>query len=236
MRDTIPERDEFWPAFLRGALATLPLQIATIPFGLIFGVIAVEAGLDLAQVAGFGAIVMAGASSLVALNLLAEQAPALAVIGLSALVNLRMAMYSAALVPHWQGAGRWPRLLAGYVLNDQSFTVAIRAYEAGREPTLSGRLGRFFGAGACCIPIWTVATLVGAVAGRAIPPEWGVDIAVPILFVAISAPMIRTPAHLAACTAAVALGGAFSGLPHGFGVLLAALAGIGAGMAVRRLA
>jgi len=224
----------FWPAFRAGAWATLPLQLATVPVGVIFGVIAVEAGLDLAQVIGFAAIVMAGASSLVALELLSEQAPALVVVGLSALVNLRMAMYSAALVPHWQGAGARARLLAGYVLNDQSFAVAIRAYEEGRTPTLPERLGLFFGSGACCIPIWTAATIVGALAGQAIPASWGVEIAVPMLFLALPAVMIRTPAHMIACAVAMAVAVAAAGLPNGLGVIPAAAAGIAAGMAARR--
>lgn len=234
MHDLAPLPPSPFRAFWGGALGVLPVQVATVPFGLIFGVLADQAGLDLAQTFGFAAIVMAGASSLVALQLLQEQAPALLIIVAGALVNLRMAMYSAALVPHWQGAGRVPRLLAGYFLNDQTFALSIRTYEEGRYPGLRDRIAYFFGTGAVCIPIWTTSVMAGAVLGQTIPTSWGLDTAVAILFIALFAPMIRTPSHMIAATVAIGSGLMATSLPQGVGVIVASLAGIGAGMLASR--
>ena len=82
-----------------------------VPFGMIFGVLASEAGWTLAQTPAMSVLVIAGASQFTALQLLHEQAPLLIVIATSLAVNLRMAMYrprsppiSAAAPP---GSGRW---------------------------------------------------------------------------------------------------------------------------------
>ncbi len=222
-------------AFWRGFVAALPLQLATLPFGLIFGIVAVETGLDPSQIAGFALIVLAGASSLVAMELIQEQAPALIVIAAGAMVNLRMAMYSAALVPHWQGAGWRPRLAAGYMLNDQTYTISLKAYQEGRLPSLPERIAYFFGSGCCTIPGWCLPVVVGVALGTQIPPEWGLEMAAPALFLALAAPLIRTPAHMVAFTVAMAAALPAAALPQGVGVIAASIVGIGAGMTARRV-
>ena len=235
MRKIRPETSSARSAFWQGFLATLPLQLATLPFGLIFGIVAVETGLDPGQIFGITVIVVAGASSLVAMELIQDQAPAVLVILTSALVNLRMAMYSAALVPHWQGAGWRPRLAAGYFLNDQTYAVSVRAYESGQLPDLRARISYFFGCGLCGIPCWTATVYAGVLLGQSVPESWGLEMAAPALFLAIAAPMVRTPAHgaaLAVSMGAMALAG---GLPQGVDVVFASAAGIAAGMAVARL-
>lgn len=220
--------------FLHGLLAVLPLQVATIPFGLIFGVLAREAGLDFAQLMGMAAAVMAGASTVVALQLLGEQAPALLIVVSSAVVNLRMAMYSAALVPHWKGAGPFARGFAGYALTDQVFAVSIAAYEKGETPTLPEKIAYFFGTAAGCLPAWIFGCVAGYVAGAAIPESWGITMAMPLIFLAMSAAMVRTPAHLIAMTAASLAGLALAGMPNGTGLIPATFIGIAAGMLARR--
>lgn len=230
-----PRKLGWWRPFWRGFLATLPLQIATLPFAVVFGVLAVEAGLDFAQIMGFVLIVVAGASSFVALELLQEQGSALLIILTSALVNLRMVMYSAGLTPHWSGAGPGARLAAGYFLNDQTYAVSVNAYQAGEMPILSDRIAYFFGSGCCCIPIWTAMVMIGVFLGNQIPSGWGEDMAVPALFLALSAPMVRTPAHMIAMLSAIAAALLLSALPQGVAVIGAAFAGIAAGMGFQRL-
>lgn len=235
MRDFGDDRSGTRRAFWQGFVATLPLQLATLPFGMLFGIVAVETGLDAGQIAGFTLIVMAGASSLVAMELIQDQVPALLVILTGAVVNLRMAIYSAALVPHWEGAGGWSRFAAGYFLNDQTYAVPLRAYEAGALRSLRERLAYFFGSGCCCIPCWSFTVLMGVVLGARVPDSWGLEMATPALFLALAAPMVRTPAHAVAM--AVSMGAALmvGGLPKGLDVIVAAGLGIVAGCTVMRL-
>ena len=59
--------------------------------------VAAEAGWGLAETMGMTVMVIAGASQFTALQLLSEHAPLVIVIATALAVNLRMAMYSAAL-------------------------------------------------------------------------------------------------------------------------------------------
>ncbi|MTH62868.1 AzlC family ABC transporter permease [Paracoccus shanxieyensis] len=213
-----------------GMIQSLPFLLVLMPFGMLFGVVASEAGLNLPQVLGFAILVLAGASQFTAVQLLSEHTPAIIVIASALAVNLRMAMYSASLVP-WLGAAS-PRAkgLLAYVLIDQTYAQSIRFYETNPNLRLDQRLAYFFGAAiSCCIP-WAIACALGFTLGRAIPESWALDFALPITFLAMVAPMLRTPAHIAAALVSILCSLAFSGLPSGMGVLLAAPIAMAAGV------
>ena len=220
-------------AFRRGVRAGLPFLIVVGPFGLLFGVVATEAGLDLAATMGMSVLIVAGAAQFTALQLMVDQAPTLIVILTALAVNLRMAMYSAALTPHLGAAPLKVRALAAYLLTDQTFAAALAAYER-RETTLGEKLAFFFGSAAPVVPVWYGATLVGALLGQSIPPDYALDFAVPITFLAIVAPMVRTLAHLVAATVSVAGALAFGWVPYSGGLLIAALLAMLAGAEVER--
>jgi len=204
--------------------------VATIPFAMIFGALAVETGLDLTQIMSMTMIVVAGASQLVALNMLAEQAPPLLIVLTAAVVNLRMAMYSAAIAAHWRGVGPRPRLLAAWFLNDQSFALSIRRYQDRPEMTPAERSGFFFGTGACTLSFWIASTLIGALVGARLPAEWPLEFAVPIVFISISAPMLRGRPNLAAALVAAVLAVVLRDLPHSLGLIAGSVTGIAVGV------
>ncbi|MFT4014852.1 MAG: AzlC family ABC transporter permease [Paracoccus sp. (in: a-proteobacteria)] len=222
--------------FRHGLIQALPFLLVLAPFGLLFGVVSGEAGLDLGQVMGFSVLVLAGASQFTAVQLLSDHAPTLVVILSALAVNLRMAMYSASLVP-WLGNAR-PRQrgLIAYVLIDQTYALAIQHYEANPRLRMDQRVAYFLGTALCaCVP-WAAASALGFTLGRAIPESWALDFALPITFIAMVAPMLRTPAHLAAAFVSITASLAFSGLPAGMGILLAAPLAMAAGSWVETLA
>jgi 4-azaleucine resistance transporter AzlC len=178
-------------AFRRGVLATVPMQIATIPFGLVFGALAIEIGLNLTETMTMTILIVGGVSQLVALNMLAEQAPPLMVVLTAALVNLRMAMYSAAIAARWQGVGPLPRILAAWFLNDQSFAISLRRYDDDPAMPAVERSAFFLGSGACCLLVWICATLVGALVGTKLPEHWPLEFAVPVVFRAVPQTMTQ---------------------------------------------
>ncbi|MGF1554083.1 MAG: AzlC family ABC transporter permease [Paracoccaceae bacterium] len=222
--------------FLAGAWASVPVWLAIVPFGVIFGTLAREAGLSFGETMAFTAIVVAGASQLAALQVLGDGAPAALAVLTGAVVNLRMAMYSAALAAHWREVSMLWRVPGAWFLHDQAFALSMRRYRARPDEPLADKLGFYFGVGLVTTLIWTAATAAGATLGRAIPPSWGLDFAVPATFLAVAAPMIRGRANIAAAASAVAAALAFAplGLPAGLGLLAASLIGIGAGVAVAR--
>lgn len=215
--------------FRHGMVQSVPFLVMLAPFGLLFGVIATEAGLDLAQVLGFSVLVLAGASQFTAVQLLSDNVPALLAVVSALAVNLRMAMYSASLVP-WlgQASGR-NRTAVAYLLVDQTYALAIQKFELNPRLSLSQRLAYFYGAAAAmCLP-WAIASVVGATVGQAIPDSIALDFVIPITFLAMIAPMLRTWAHRAAALIAVTAALGLAWMPAGTGLLIAAPLGMAAG-------
>lgn len=219
-------------AYWRGFRAGLPFVLVVAPFGMLFGVAATEAGLNLAEVLGFSILVIAGASQFTAIQLMTDNAPVFMVLLTSLAVNLRMAMYSAALAPHLGAAPTWQRAAIAYFMVDQSYAVSAQDYEKRPDQSLSEKLAYYAGACTPVCPQWYFSTWLGAVLGGAIPPEFALDFAVPITFLAIIAPIMRTLAHVAAAfvSVAAALGLAF--LPAGTGLLIAAALAMATGAQV----
>ncbi len=218
--------------FLRGFRDGLPFLLVIVPFALLFGIVATEAGLNLAQVMGFSVLVVAGASQFAALQLMIDNAPAVIVLSTALVVNLRMAMYSAALAPYLGAAPLWQRALIAYLNVDQTYALSQADYEAAPERPLSQKIAYFLDTAAPVCPAWYGFTYVGAVAGGVIPPEYALDFAVPITFLALIAPALKTLAHVAAALTSVALALAFSTLPSGLGLILAAAAAMAVGAQV----
>jgi len=213
-------------AYRQGVRDGAPFILVIIPFATLFGVLAAEAGLSVIEALSFSFVVIAGAAQFTALQLLTEDAPTLVVLASSLAVNLRMAMYSASLTPHIGSAPLWQRAVAAYFTVDQSYAVSITKYE--RSPDMSGaeKIAYFFGTVTPVCPLWWIFTLVGALIGEAIPASLALDFAVPITFLAIIAPALRTRAHVAAASTAAVLSMFLIDVPYNLGILLAGMGGM----------
>lgn len=210
-------------SYLRGFRDGLPFILVVVPFAVLFGVTGAEAGLSIAQVMGFSVLVIAGASQFAAVQLMVEEAPTVIVLGTALAVNLRMAMYSAAISVHFRGLPLWKRALSAYFLIDQSYTTAAVEFERRPNESATSKYTYFVGVVSPIFVLWYIATYVGAYAGARIPPEFALDFAVPITFLAMVAPLLRTLAHIASAITSIVLTLAFSAMPFGTGLLLAAL-------------
>jgi len=147
-------------------------------------------------------------------------------------VNMRMAMYSAALVPYLGAAPLWQRALVSYLNFDQSYMMSIAKFEETPEMSVPDRTAYFLGVATAIAPLWCVATLVGAVVGKAIPEAFAIDFVLPIAFLSMVAPMLRTLAHVAAAFVSIVVSMLLIGLPSGSGLLIAALCAMIAGVTV----
>ncbi|TMV10265.1 branched-chain amino acid ABC transporter permease [Ruegeria sediminis] len=215
----------FWKGFRDGA----PFVFVAIPFGLLFGVFATETGLNIVQTMAFTATVFAGAAQFAALQLLQDEAPTLIVLASALAVNLRMAMYSASLTPFLGSAPLWQRAIAAYLTVDQSYACSIVRFETEPQMTVPQRMAYFFGSVTPITPLWILCTYLGAVLGARIPESWALDFALPITFLAMIGPMMRTPAHVVAALVAVAVSLVTVVIPFNLGLLIAGCAGMIAG-------
>ena len=209
----------FWQGFRAGA----PFILVVAPFGLLFGMVATEAGMDIVQTMAMTILVIAGAAQFAAVQLLVENAPVYVAILTGLAVNMRMAMYSASMAPHIGSTPGWKRIIAAYFLVDQSYAASIRKYEDTPEMRPSEKLVFFFGSiTPLCFP-WYLFTYIGAKAGAAIPPEYALDFAVPITFIALVAPSLRSLPHLAAAFVSVVVSLSLAWLPYNLWLMIAAI-------------
>jgi predicted branched-subunit amino acid permease len=192
----------------------------------------VAGGIPPLEAMAMSVVVYAGASMLAATQLLAGDTP-VAVILLTALfINLRFMMYSASIRPHLAALSPRGKLLAGYLLADNAYGVCIARFS--EHPDLPGKLGFYFGA---AVPVWlTWQATVGAgiLVGAGLPPQWRLDFAAPLAFIALTVPLLRDRAMVAAALAAAITAVAAWSLPMRLGIAAAALVGLTVGMLVRR--
>ncbi|MCI2395804.1 AzlC family ABC transporter permease [Aliiroseovarius sediminis] len=209
--------------FFRGAGDALPFVLVIVPFALLFGVVASEAGLNVAEVMGFSVLVIAGAAQFTAVQMMSENAPTVIVILTALAVNMRMAMYSASLTPYLGKAPMWQRALAAYLMVDQAYALSQIKYEMEPDLTVPERVAYYVGSVSPLVPLWFTATYIGAVAGTQIPASFALDFALPITFLAMIAPALRTLAHVAAAVTSVGLALLMAWMPYGSGLLVAAI-------------
>jgi predicted branched-subunit amino acid permease len=221
------------PDFRAGFAEMLPANVGLTPFGLVCGLGAAAAGANLLGALGMSAIIFSGAAQVLAIQLLAAGAP-LAVVVLTCFVaGLRFLMYSAAMAPYLRPLPpRWQQALA-FLLTDQAFASSVKRFDAGGNPRAGAM--HFLGAGFALWSWWQVTNVLGYFTGNLIPVSWSLDFAVPLCFIGLLVPALRSsPTIAAALTAGIAVL-ALEGLPMRLNLIVAALLGIAVGTAADTL-
>lgn len=215
---------EFWA----GVMGVAPLLLGVIPFGLIYGVLAVSIGLAVPMAQGMSALVFAGSAQFITAQLLRDGAPLLVIVATALVLNLRHLLYSASLAPYLQSLNRGWKALLAYLTTDEAYAVAISHYLDGRHaPTW--KHWYFLGAGLALWVVWQLSTAVGVFLGAQIPAAWSLDFALPLTFIAIVIPALKDRA-----TAGTALVAGITvlltlQLPLKLGLMTAMLVAIAAG-------
>lgn len=219
-------------ALRRGVRDVAPLLLGIAPFGLVTGVAAANAGLDLVLAIGMSVIVFAGAAQLAALELIRTDAPLVVVVVTAAVINLRMLMYSASIAPHFRDfAAKWKAGLA-YVLTDQAYALSIARFEMA-EPV--DRRSYYLGVAAPIWIVWQLTTVAGVLLGTSVPPEWGLEFTVPLVFLALLVPAVENRATFVAATVGGTGAVLGTGLPLNLGLPVGATVGIVAGALAERV-
>lgn len=219
-------------ALRAGAIAVLPIGIGVIPFGLIYGVSAADAGLSAPLAIGMSILVFAGAAQLATVQLLTEGAAAAVIIGTGLVINARIMMYSASLEPHFRQLPRGGKAFLAYLITDQAYGVSIAHYAEDDDVPSKGWY--FLGAAMSLWLIWQTTTVIGFVLGAQVPEAWSLDFAIPLVFLALVIPTIKDRSTAAAAAAGAILAVALAGAPLNLGLTLAAVSGVAVGYAVER--
>ncbi len=219
-------RAELWA----GVKATFPLIVGTIPFGIIFGALAVTSGISVGGAMAMSAFVFAGSAQFIATGLVAGGAGPLVIILTTFVVNLRHALYAASLAPHMKHLPQRWLIPLGFWLTDETFVVVITRYS--RHDASPYKHWYYLGSALFMYINWQVCTWIGLVAGQAIPNPraWGLDFALVVTFIGMLAQFIRNRPTLAASVVAGVAAVLTHSWPNQIGLLVAALLGIGAGV------
>ncbi len=222
MEKTAPQQ------FFIGVKDELPILVGVIPFGMIYGILALNAGLNPLDAQAMSAIIFAGSSQFMTVQLMRESTPWLVIIVTGFVINLRHALYSATIAPYIKHLPRRWKALLSYLLTDEAFAVAVLNYQ--REGVT--RLGHwyFFGAGLALWTAWQISTAVGIFFGAQVPKAWGLDFTLPLTFIALVVPALKDQAGLVTAITASLTALLFFGLPYKLGLIAAAALAIAAGM------
>lgn len=217
--------------FLNGVKGVLPILLGVVPFGMIYGALAMASGLPASLAMGMSSIVFAGSAQFVITQLVAQAAPAFVIIVTAAVVNVRHALYSASLAPHLRHLpARWKALIA-YLLTDEAYAVAITRFN---QPDQGGAHGHWFafGAGIGLWSTWQITTAAGVLLGALIPASWSLDFALPLTFIALVVPALRDRAIVTTAIVAGVIAVIAFAIPLKLSLITAVVAGIIAGLLV----
>ena len=218
--------------FLAGAQAEVPILLGVIPFGLIYGVLAIGAGLPPPAALAMSSIVFAGSAQFIGAQLFEVLTPAPVIVLTTFVVNLRHMLYSASLAPYLQPLGRAWKWLLAYLLTDEAYAVAIVHFEQPGDGRY--RHWYFFGAGITLWITWQISTAVGIYLGALVPESWALDFSLPLTFIGLVIPALRDRPAMAAALVAGLVAVLAADLPLRLGLMVAALSGILAGLLVER--
>ena len=215
--------------FFRGVVDALPLILGGIPFGVVFGTLALNAGLDTWQTLAMSGLVFAGSAQFVAIGMLTAGASLGFIVGATLIVNLRHLIYAASMLPHVRHLPQQWRLPLGFLLIDEVFASTYPRYL--NQPECRDNHWHYLGVGWAFYLSWSCATLVGIFFGQAIPgiADWGLDFAMSATFIGMVIPYLvsRPMVFAVLCSGLMAV--LTYDWPHKLGLVLSSLAGMALG-------
>ena len=203
-----PQREQI-SALRDGAMASVPLLVGIVPWGIVAGVAMVSAGLTQAQAVAMSVLVFAGSAQLAVLPLLVAKAPLWVMYATALVVNLRYVIYSAVLAPYFEQLSKRWRALLSYITVDQTFALFVGKYAADAEKAT--RHWFFFGASLMMWTCWQTASLIG-----------------------VLMPLLQDRAIVCAALAGGGVALATAKWPLNLGLLAAIAAGVAVGLSVSR--
>ena len=168
--------------FLKGVIDVSPLMIPVVPFGLIFGVLAIDVGFTPMETMGMSLIIFGGASQIVLLQLFSGGASSLVIISSVGAVNSRHLLYGAVVSEHLSDLKLIWKIIISYFLIDQAFARSNEYFKKNKD---ENKYFHLVGGGATCWIIWQSTTFLGIILGAAIPEKLGLSFAIPLTFLAL---------------------------------------------------
>ena len=168
--------------FIKGIIDVSPFMIPVVPFGLIFGVLAIDIGFSPLATMGMSLIIFGGASQIVLLQLFSGGASSLIIVSSVGAVNSRHLLYGAVISEHVSDLRLIWKIIISYFLIDQAFALSNEYFKKNQD---RNKYFHLIGGGVTCWVIWQTTTFLGIILGAAIPEKLGLSFAVPLTFLAL---------------------------------------------------
>ena len=191
--------------FKQGIIEELPLQLGVFPFGVIYGVMAIESGLTPLQAFLMSSIIFGGASQIAFVQLTANASPFGVIVTTVSAINSRHLLYSISMTEFLKNLSLKWRIVLAYLLTDEAYAISIRKFI--KEPNKPFLHFHLLGTGITLFFSWQISTLTGVLLGCDLPQFVDLQFIIPLTFIAIIVPMIRSIS-----TFLVVVASAFSGL------------------------
>ncbi len=217
-----------WVGVVEGFRRCLPIALGVFIYGLVFGVLAQQAGLSIIEALLMSGLVFAGASQFAALKLWTIiPLPTPEIILTTLIVNLRHVLMGAAVQPWFASLKPWQRYLSVFFMTDENWALTMSEFKKGKR---NGAM--LLGSGLALFLAWTGSTLAGRALGSVLqdPAKWGLDFAFTAVFITLLVGMWRGKSDILPWLIAAAVAIAASQLiPGNWYILLGGLAGSLAG-------
>ena len=171
-----------------------PIVLGYLPLGFAFGVLAVKSGIAPFWAIAMSVLVFAGAGQLIAAGMVGVGASVLSIVVANFMVNLRHILMSAALSPYLGRLSKIQRVLFGMEITDETFAVHSTAFRNGVDIYPA----RLFACNMTAHLGWISGTAIGAFSGGLVADvrPWGLDFALPAMFIALLVPLCWERLHL----------------------------------------
>ena len=210
-------------SFTRGAIEMLPLCISVIPWGILAGSMAVQAGLTFWQSVGMSAIVFAGAAQLVALGLTLSGASLFTILVSVFFITSQHFIYGLTLREFVSCLKAKLRLPIGFLLTDELFALSeSKNKRAALTP------GYLIGAGLAFYLSWNVFSLMGILMASAVPDldKYHLDYSIVATFITLVVPMVRNISTLVGVAVSLVLSMILSYCHFDGAIVVAGLSGM----------
>ena len=221
-----------WKMFQEGVIEELPLQLGVFPFGIIYGILAMESGLTFLQSFLLSSIIFGGASQIVFVQLISTSTPFGIIITSVGAINSRHFLYGVSIREYVKHLSVTWRLLLAYLLTDEAYAVSIRKFN--NDPNNKLLHYHLLGTGLTLFIIWQISTLTGIILGHELPQFLELQFIIPLTFIAIIIPMINAFSFICAASSSAITALLFKNLDLNLWILASALIGLIVGVSASR--
>ncbi|XPV77376.1 MAG: AzlC family ABC transporter permease [Desulfovibrio sp.] len=180
----------------------MPVVMGYIPVGFAYGVLARQSGVCLSSTILMSVIVFAGSGQLIAASMIGAQIAPLSIVMTTFIVNLRHLLMSASLSPHLKGYSRKELAFFTHQIVDETFAIHSLRFSEGRKSKTET-----FAINIIAHSAWILGGALGAFAGDLISDvrPYGLDYALPAMFIALIVSQMKDRVHLLVAIAVGAL-------------------------------